>query len=222
MESKIILTGDGSHTIESQKYGVTYHSIHGAIEETNHVFLKNGLYEFSHKYEPIHILEIGWGTGLNSYCTYLENLKLNKNIHYTAIEAYPISVDDAQLLNYHQLLHQVNNKEFLLFHECDWNTFIDINHHFSFRKILKHFEDIDFNNEFDIIYYDAFAPTAQAELWEIPVLQLMYNALKENGILVTYCAKGSFKRTLKSLGFEVERLPGPPRKREMTRAKKVL
>lgn len=218
MSNKIILTSDGSHSILSEQFGVTYHSIHGAIQETQHVFIDAGLdHKLQEQEDNISILEIGWGTGLNSYMTFLEAEKRNIKIDYTTIEAYPISIEQAQGLNYPESLEQENDTLFLLQHQLEWEQKHPISKNIQFTKHQMLFQKIDFKNKFDIIYFDAFAPTAQAELWEPEFLQQMYDSLKDKGILVTYCAKGSFKRALKAVGFKVESIPGPPRKREMTR-----
>lgn len=218
MSNKIITTSDGSHSILSEKFGVAYHSIHGAIQETQHVFIDAGLDYQASKKDELSILEIGWGTGLNSYMTLLEADKKKLPIQYTTIEAYPISIEQAQTLNYAENLQQENQKSFLQLHESDWEEKHLISPYFNFIKYFMLFEKIDFINQFDIIYFDAFAPNAQAEFWEVDFLSKMYQSLRQDGILVTYCAKGSFKRALKAVGFTVESIPGPPRKREMVRA----
>ncbi|MGK0387360.1 MAG: tRNA U34 5-methylaminomethyl-2-thiouridine-forming methyltransferase MnmC [Maribacter sp.] len=221
MSNKIITTSDGSHSILSEKFGVTYHSIHGAIQETQHVFIDAGLDYQAQQKSEVSILEIGWGTGLNSYMTLLESDKRKLPIHYTTIEAYPISLKQAKGLNYAENLQQEDPQSFLQLHELEWEKAHAISPFFNFTKYQMLFEKIDFNNQFDIIYFDAFAPNAQAEFWEEDFLSKMYQSLQKGGILVTYCAKGSFKRALKAAGFTVESIPGPPMKREMVRAIKV-
>jgi tRNA U34 5-methylaminomethyl-2-thiouridine-forming methyltransferase MnmC len=221
MSNKIITTSDGSHSILSEKFGVAYHSIHGAIQETQHVFIDAGLAYQAQRKSEISILEIGWGTGLNSYMTLLESEKRKSPIHYTTIEAYPISLEQAKELNYAENLQQEDAQSFLQLHELEWEKLHTISPYFNFTKHQMLFEKIDFTNQFDIIYFDAFAPNAQAEFWEEDFLSQMYQSLQKGGILVTYCAKGSFKRALKAVGFTVESIPGPPMKREMVRAVKV-
>lgn len=221
MENNLFETQDGSHSIFSDQFGVSYHSKYGAIQETQHVFINAALRLKALLQKEIHILDIGFGTGLNAYMTLLEAIKRDLQIHYTAIEAYPISYQKALSLNYSSLLNsQEQHNDFLEMHEEDWEEAIEINEHFQFIKHLRKFEEIDFTNQFDIIYFDAFAPNAQPELWEAELLGKMYQALKPEGVLVTYCAKGVVKRTLKAVGFEIESLKGPPGKREMTRAVK--
>ncbi|MEO1516471.1 MAG: tRNA (5-methylaminomethyl-2-thiouridine)(34)-methyltransferase MnmD [Bacteroidota bacterium] len=217
----IITTGDGSHSIFSEIFGSTYHSKYGAIQESQHVFIDAALRIKAVIQQQIDLLEIGFGTGLNAYMTLLEAQKRNLDITYTAIEAFPISMENVRQLNYTQQIG--TEADALLFeqmHLQDWGQRERLNEHFSLHKIQDNFENMSFVDQFDIIYFDAFAPNIQPHLWEEPLLQIMYDALREDGILTTYCAKGIFKRRLKSIGFVVESIPGPPGKREMTRASK--
>lgn len=217
-ENRIFETQDGSHSIMSEEYGVSYHSRYGAVQESRHVFIEAGLHYKSLTNKDISILEFGFGSGLNALLTLLEAAKHKLNIQYTALEAYPISLEEAQTLNYPTLLNAEHAAPlFLQMHTCQWGDTIQVSPGFEFKKELRQFENIDYKDQFDLIYFDAFAPNAQPELWEKPVLEKAYNALKTNGIFVTYCAKGSVKRTLKELGFTLEAIPGPPGKREMTR-----
>ena len=217
-KDEIYITEDGSHSIRSNRFGVGYHSKHGAIDEAYHVFIDAALRFKAVVQKDINILEIGFGTGLNAFITYLEAIKRNLHITYTAVEAYPITIDQAETLNYPRLLNTEKQDFYLNMHRAEWNTSICLDESFSINKQLIKFEELNFINEFDIIYFDAFAPNAQPELWSQEMMQKMYQALKENGILTTYCAKGVVKRTMKSVGFTIEALPGPPFKREMTRA----
>ncbi len=216
---QIIETQDGSHSILSHKYGVSYHSKYGAVTESRHVFIEAGLYPKLLTSTEVDILEIGFGTGLNAFMTFIEAEKKQLKIHYEGIEAYPLSPDQYQQLNYAELLkYPEHQKKFLQLHEAAWEEEISLSEHFTIRKVKKLFEQIDKKEKFDVVFFDAFAPSAQPELWEEAVLKKMYDALRKEGILVTYCAKGVVKRRLKALGFTVESLPGPPGKREMTRA----
>ena len=214
---RIFVTADGSHSMFSKEHGVSYHSKHGAIQETQHVFIDAAYHFKSSHQNQLSILEIGFGTGLNAFMTWLESEKNNHQIQYTAIEAFPISMEEATNLNYAESLQQDTSK-FLKLHQSPWGETISLNHNFSFTKNKIKFEELEFRDQFDIIYFDAFAPNAQPELWEISILQKMFDALKKDGVLTTYCAKGVVKRTLKSVGFIIEAIPGPPGKREMTRA----
>ena len=219
MPNSLFETEDGSHSLFSEQYGVSYHSKYGAIQETQHVFINAALRFKAVIQKEISILEIGFGTGLNAYMTLLEATKRDLAIQYTAIEAYPISMEQATALNYSTLLNdEVSPAQFLQMHSSDWAKPLTITEQFQFIKQQIKFEAIDFENQFDIIYFDAFAPNSQPELWEAAVLGIMYKALKKDGVLVTYCAKGVVKRTLKAVGFQIEALKGPPGKREMTRA----
>jgi tRNA U34 5-methylaminomethyl-2-thiouridine-forming methyltransferase MnmC len=220
----IILTSDGSHSVYSEVFGVTYHSIHGAVQETQHVFINAAFkYKITEGVSELRILEIGMGTGLNAFMTFLEVEKLNIKTFYTAYEAYPISFEQAQSLNYTQVLNTTPQQSdiFNKIHTSTWHEQHPLSHFFHFTKIIDKFENINIHNVFDIIYFDAFAPQAQPTLWEKPLMEKMYNALKNKGILTTYCAQGQFRRTLKEVGFKVEKLQGPPHKREMTRSIKL-
>lgn len=220
-KNRIYLTEDGSHSIHSGKFEVSYHSKHGAIAEAYHVFIDAALRFKAVLQKEIKILEIGFGTGLNAYVTLLEAIKRNLSIEYIGVEAYPITEEQVKSLNYPEQLQPIYKDLFLKIHQADWNNPAKINEHFTITKLLLEFENINFENQFDIIYFDAFAPNAQPELWGEEIMSKMYKALKPDGIMTTYCAKGVVKRTMKSVGFTVEALPGPPYKREMTRALKV-
>jgi tRNA U34 5-methylaminomethyl-2-thiouridine-forming methyltransferase MnmC len=218
---EIVTTSDGSHTLRNQ-FGSTYHSVHGAVSESAHVFIQAGLhYILTHK-NTASVLEIGFGTGLNAFMTYLYAQQTQKNIRYTTCEAYPLLPHEVKELNYaEQLGAPTEQPIFQYLHTANWDCEIPVAPFFKFTKQLLKFENISYQNEFDIIYFDAFEPEAQPELWTHNMLQIMYNALVPQGVLVTYCAKGVVKRTLKAVGFSIETLAGPPGKREMTRATKT-
>lgn len=213
--TKLIQTEDGSHSLESKQFEVTYHSIHGAIQETQTVFIDAALNYKAASNKKLSILEIGFGTGLNAFMTYLAANKQGLDIQYTGVEAYPIDLELAKQLNYPALL-QAEQAQFLALHSSK-NVFTRLSPHFNFCKKVGRFQDLEEQEAFDIIYFDAFAPSAQPELWEAPLLSKMYAALKPTGVLTTYCAKGVVKRCLKSVGFTIEGLPGPIGKREITR-----
>ena len=214
----IFVTQDGSHSVFSQRYGVSYHSKYGAVQESRHVFIEAGLYPAVINRKSVAILEIGLGAALNAFLTLIEAERRALQVYYEAIEAYPLSPQQARRLNYPSLLGTADlERQFLLLHESPWEENIVLTPHFTFRKVLALAESMDYRERFDVVYFDAFAPNAQPELWETAVLSLVYNALKPLGSLVTYCAKGEIKRRLRDLGFAVEKLPGPPGKREMTR-----
>lgn len=216
---EIFETADGSHSILSDQFGVTYHSKHGAVQEAQHVFINAALRMKATIQNNISILEIGFGTGLNALMTCLEAKKRNLNIQYVTVEAYPISLETVQSLNYGAVLPHLDATDFFTkIHEADWEIPTMITDNFTITKVKKRFEDLTYQNQFDIIYFDAFAPNSQPELWTKEFMQIMYNSLLPKGILTTYCAKGQVKRNMKAIGFLVEKLPGPPGKREMTRA----
>ncbi len=219
-DASIILTRDGSHSLASETFDTTYHSIHGAIQESQHIFINAAFRMKAVAQQELSILELGFGTGLNAYLSYLEAKRRGVAVAYTAIEAYPISLQQASQLNYPELL-QRKPKAFLKLHQIHWEQEKKLHRLFKIEKLKSDFQQIDYENHFDIVYFDAFAPDIQPELWSPEVLEKTYRALKPDGFLVTYCAKGIVKRRLKAIGFLVEALKGPPGKREMTRAVKV-
>lgn len=234
MKRNIITTSDGSKTIQIEEWNEQYHSIHGAIQEANHVFLKHGLLFYSELVsesktennchtEPVEvsILEIGFGTGLNAFLTLIEAEKLILNINYVGIEAYPVQLDEIKQLNYIELISTNHEAIFEKLHNTSWETSHQITSNFQLEKQKKFFKDITAENEFNIIYFDAFGARVQPDLWTEDIFKIMFKALKDNGILVTYSAKGSVRRAMQAVGFTVERLPGPPGKREMLRARKM-
>jgi tRNA U34 5-methylaminomethyl-2-thiouridine-forming methyltransferase MnmC len=197
-----------------------YHSKHGAIQEAYHVFIKNGLE--THKKKSLSILEIGFGTGLNCFITLLEAAKNNLKIEYTGIEAFPIQEDEILQLNYVSELEARNfSHKFEEMHLFPWNQKQQVHENFILTKRKQFIKDIDDVEKFDLIYYDAFGARVQPELWTEAIFQKMYNSLKNEGILVTYSAKGSVRRAMVAVGFKVTRLPGPPGKREMLHAVKT-
>ena len=219
MTHELIKTSDGSTSFYIPQLDETYHSVHGALQETQHVFIKNGLQLFDH--QSISILEIGFGTGLNALATYKEHEFLQLNIRYETVEAYPISWEEASQMNFSQLLNDVTlTSVFEQMHCCIWDEPVSLSSSFSFKKRLQRFETINDTDTFDLIYFDAFGAQVQPELWQEAIFQQMYTSLKQGGYLVTYAAKGSVRRAMQACGFTVERLPGPPMKREMLRAHK--
>lgn len=220
MKRKIITTADGSKTIQIEDWNEQYHSIHGAIQEAYHVFIKNGLSLFQDR--ELSILEIGFGTGLNALITLLESEKRGLDIVYKGVEAYPVVPEELQQLDYTSALNAGNLKQdFLRMHQTSWEQSHPITANFSLIKQQIDFKAISDVDLFDLIYFDAFGARVQPELWTEEVFTLMYRALKKDGVLVTYSAKGSVRRAMQAVGFVVERLPGPPGKREMLRALKI-
>jgi tRNA U34 5-methylaminomethyl-2-thiouridine-forming methyltransferase MnmC len=215
----LIVSTDGSHTFLSEKYGVTYHSRHGAVTETAHVFIAAGLQQKMSAGTECAVLEVGFGTGLNAFMSWLEAERQTAMLRYTTLETHPLSIAMAEALNYPDVLSVPERREeFLHLHCCGWEVAERMSEHFIFEKKRLPVQLLDLKNVFDVIFFDAFAPQAQPEMWEESVFAGLYKALKPGGILVTYCAQGAFRRRLRSCGFVVEKLPGPPGKREMTRA----
>jgi tRNA U34 5-methylaminomethyl-2-thiouridine-forming methyltransferase MnmC len=220
------LTNDGSHTIVSELFNTTYHSSHGAIQESEHVFINAGLnYLLEKSPKRIDILEIGFGTGLNAFMTLIEAKNKSVDIHYHGIELYPLDLKIVKSLNYSDQLNVPELK----------NTFVELhsypnssqkislsgNNYFEMNLRIEDLEKIDFNHQYNLVYLDAFAPSSQPYFWEKEFLTKIYDSMTKNSFLVTYCAKGSFKRNLKDIEFIVESIPGPKGKREMTRAIKT-
>ncbi len=222
MKRKIITTADGSKTIHIEDWNEQYHSKHGAIQEAQHVFIKEGLQHYSanNKSTSVDILEIGFGTGLNAFLTLLEADNIKSKINYVGVEAYPVSMYDINQLNYVELISAENETVFNKLHTVSWEKEHEITSKFKLQKRQQFFSEIKDNNAFDLIYFDAFGARVQPELWSKSIFETMYKALKPNGVLVTYAAIGEVKRNMKALGFMVERLKGPPGKRHMLRATK--
>lgn len=225
MKREIITTGDGSKTIQISDWDEQYHSKHGAIQEARHVFLGMGLQHYVAKtksVQPIAILEMGFGTGLNALLTIFEAQELKVKIEYTGIEAYPVSKEEVAAMDYASQLSQTNA---LLYynnmHSLSWEEPHSITPDFRLTKTQDRFENITDSDLYDLVYFDAFGARVQPELWDEVIFGKMYTALRENGVLVTYAAKGSVRRAMQAVGFVVERLPGPPGKREMLRATKT-
>ena len=222
MKRSIITTSDGSKTIQIEDWDEQYHSIHGAIQESRHVFIKTGLYHFLELYKPtaINILEIGFGTGLNAFLTTLEAKTQGVQIHYEGVEAYPVLADELEQLNYASLIDADQHIIFDALHTVSWEVLHSMTSQFSLKKRQQFFTDVEDKNFFNLIYFDAFGARVQPDLWTESIFKRMFNALKINGVLVTYSAKGSVRRAMQAVGFVVERLEGPPGKREMLRATK--
>lgn len=220
LERKIILTEDGSSTIFVPSLNQHYHSIHGALQESRHVFVKMGWDFVAEKENDISILEIGFGTGLNAFLV-LEECMLDdsKRVIYSALENYPLSMEEAMQLNYAEA--EEKRKLFLNLHACEGNREVQITNGFFLNKIQTKLEDFtQVANKYNLIFFDAFSPEAQPELWTEEIFRKLFESMKKDGILVTYCAKGQVRRNMIAAGFSVERLEGPPGKREMLRAKK--
>jgi len=221
-DRKLIVTEDGSHTLFVPELKEHYHSIHGAINESMHIFIHAGLNEITQRLNEINILEIGFGTGLNALLTFIENKKLQKKIEYTTVEAYPLDENIFNKLNYQKFIADQNASIVLqLMHHAEWEKSFFFSEDFLFTKIKSRIEDYNPGKEnFDLIYFDAFAPQVQPELWTKEVFEKIFSSMRKNSLLLTYSAKGEVKRNLKTAGFTVEGIPGPKGKREITRAVK--
>ncbi len=218
MKTEIITTNDGSTTIFIPEWNETYHSKFGAIQEAYHVFIKNGLDVFS---SNCSILEIGFGTGLNCFITFLEAQKRNIGIDYIGVEAYPILLDKALQMNYVTQLNAQNFESvFRDMHTINWEIKSQISSNFWLTKRQQFFQDITDENCYDLIYFDAFGFMVQPELWNETIFIKMHTSLKPNGVLVTYACRTSIKNAMLTAGFKVEKLPGAPGKREMLRGTK--
>ena len=221
MKRQFLITGDGSITIHLPEWNEQYHSKHGAIAEARHVFIEAGLKHSVKTFQgqPIDILEIGLGTGLNAILTLLEAHSEGIEVNYTGVEAYPVSMEEVEKLNYTKLIPG-SASLFKLMHEQPWDWDNELAPGFRLEKQQKFFSEINDQDKFHLVYFDAFGPRVQPELWTEEIFGKMFKALKAGGVLVTYSAKGSVRRAMQNIGFEVERLPGPPGKREMLRAVK--
>ena len=221
MKRQIIITSDGSTTIHLPAWNENYHSTHGAIQEAYHVFIEMG-YKSMEK-DDFSILEIGFGTGLNAFITMLETAKDQRKIDYVGVEAYPVREDELLALNYVSELDTRNlSHKFEEMHLTPWNKPQEVTPNFRLTKRQMFFHNLHDVDAFDLIYFDAFGARVQPDLWTEEIFALMFTALKPGGKIVTYAAKGSVRRAMQTVGFEVERLPGPPGKREMLRGTKKI
>lgn len=221
MENLLHLSEDGSHTVYSQKYQAHYHSLQGALNESIHIFITAGLYYLYRKgIRSINLFEMGFGTGLNAILTSIEAHRYKIHINYYCIESDPIDLKLAESLNYKTLLDldSQTEQQFLQMHSSASDVPINVHDTFTFQKHIGKIEDYSFDTLFDLVYYDAFAPSCQSHLWEEDIHTKIYHALNKGGVLVSYCTQGKFKRMLQSQGYALDILVGPGRKREMLRA----
>ena len=220
---KLLKTADGSHTIHLPDLDETYHSIHGAIQESRHVFIEAGLKHYAQikRSQPIYVFEVGFGTGLNALLASQFSRQHEVKVNYQSIEAFPLESEILDALNYPtEIEDSYCESEFHVIHNKVWNRDVLVNAYFAFQKQQGKMETHELKGSYDICFFDAFAPSKQPELWEKEVLYKIHHALQVGGILVTYCAKGQLKRDLKEIGYEVETLAGPPGKNQMVRATK--
>jgi tRNA U34 5-methylaminomethyl-2-thiouridine-forming methyltransferase MnmC len=221
---QLLVTEDGSHTLIVPELKETYHSTHGAIRESDHIFIREGLqyYSIEKQITGIKIFEVGFGTGLNTLLTALFAEKQNLIVTYETIEAFPLEEGILMELNYlSQLDNGAANDIFTKMHASKWNELVQVSKYLKLRKIHTEIQVHQLSAAYDICYFDAFAPSKQPEMWELNVLEKIHDAMKSGGVFVTYCAQGQLKRNLRNIGFEVFTLEGPPGKKEMIRAIKI-
>ncbi len=221
MRREIQLTADGSPTIAIPGMQVTYHSKHGAVQESMHVFIAAGLQPLLHSQPQLRLFEMGLGTGLNALLSLREAIRQQQPIYYQAVELYPLTPEETTPLQYGHLLQDACYNDYLQqMHRCGWEQDVAVHPCFTLHKTYCSLPDVQPGLPFHLIYFDAFAPAAQPMLWTPAVFSQLYNMLYPGGVLVTYCSKGDVRRAMLSAGFVVEKLPGPPGKREMLRARK--
>ncbi|MEI8112174.1 MAG: tRNA (5-methylaminomethyl-2-thiouridine)(34)-methyltransferase MnmD [Bacteroidia bacterium] len=222
MKKEFIITEDGSHTIYLPEMDEHYHSVHGAIQESVHIYIGQGLMQIEKK--EISVLEIGFGTGLNAYLTYCFAKERNISVNYLSLEKYPLTETEYLQLNYPESIFPKNSLVFEQMHRADWDLNQEISSIFWLKKVKADLLTYQFNSEpqFDLVYYDAFAPGKQPEMWTDEVLHKVAESVKDGGILVTYCAKGTVRRAFSAAGFFMERMPGPTGKKEILRGRKTV
>ena len=215
---KLIITADGSHTIYVPELNEHYHSIHGAVQESNFIFINAG-FDFCNA-DPVNIFEVGFGTGLNALLTALKCIQGTRVVNYTSIEKFPIDESISSSLNHHLFAGEKGREMSDLIHRAPWDKWSGIHKTFNLLKISGDITDFKIEGKYNLIYFDAFGPDKQPEIWSPEVFESIAAATEKDGIFVTYSAKGEVKRNLKACGFEVTNLPGPPGKRQITRAVK--
>lgn len=220
IQRNIVHTDDGTTSLYVPELNEHYHSIHGALVESNHVYIEAGLRVVT--MNPCMLLEAGFGTGLNAILTLIEATEKQRQVIYHTYEKYPLSKAEYALLNFADYLPDVYRDDFEALHTVSWNETIKINDFFSIYKYHADFQDMRMEQQFNLIYYDAFNPDVQPHLWSKELLGQFYKALKPGGVLTTYCVKGIVKQALRANGFMLKRLPGPPGKRQMLRATKPM
>lgn len=224
MSLEVHLTKDSSHTLYVPELDETYHSRNGAVEEAMYVYIGRGMNDWIEHMTPtasLSILEIGFGTGLNAWLTAMEAEKRDVHCAYHSLETTPLSIELITQLNYTDTTNEENKRLYVKLHEVTWDQTEPITPTFSLTKHKSSLQNFSPQQSFDIIYFDAFAPEKQPELWTRELFQKLYDCLKPNGAIVTYSSKGDIKRLWREIGFVVERLPGPPLKRHMLRGRKT-
>ena len=217
--NQIVTTTDGSHTIYVPELDEHYHSVHGAFQESEFIFMKNG-YDTCNN-DPVNILEIGFGTGLNALLTAYRSLAGKRKVFYTTLDKYPLDKEITEKLNHHIFAGPSGKELFDKIHEAEWGKMICISPAFSLLKIRCDLTKDAIGGSYDLVYFDAFGPDKQPEMWSGNILKKISDVIKPNGIFVTYSCKGEVKRNLREYGFKVTLVQGPPGKRHITRAIKI-
>ena len=219
----IIENPEGLKTLYRQDINETYHSQHGAIQESMHVFIEAGMRFWikTKQQKKLSILEIGFGTGLNAILSFIEAEKQGIQVHYTGLETMALPYDLISKLDYQAHWDKDHETKYAAMHVGEWESNLTIGTNFILQKRLIAIENFETNEQFDLVYFDAFAPDKQSELWDLAIFQKIFQLVNIGGILVTYSAKGDVRRNLLAAGFEVEKLEGPPHKRHMLRAVKI-
>lgn len=214
MEVQIVITEDSSHTLYVPELDEHYHSVHGAVQESQHVFIEAGLKQMLHR-KSLSIFEVGFGTGLNALLTLIE-VRGKCQINYTSVEKYPLAKEVTNTLNYSELV-SCSETYFEKLHVAPWNIETMVSSGFILNKVDKDLIDFETEQTFDLIYFDAFAPEKQEDMWTEEIFEKIVKLMNPGAVFTTYCAKGRVRRMLQDLGLQVERLKGPPGKREMLR-----
>lgn len=233
-QSELVITEDGSHSLRDMRTGETYHSIHGAVQESRHIFIDRGL--LCATTNTPEVFEVGFGTGLNAFLTWIEAERRGMHLSYTTVELYPVEAPEWENLNFstyvdsitentstgeiaHPDLPVLSSDSFHELHTCAWGSFHQLSPQFSFRKLRVDFTNYIPDRQYDLIYFDAFSPEKQPELWLPERFATLALHCNPGAILTTYCSRGSVKQALRDAGFTVERLKGPPGKRHILRGK---
>lgn len=219
MNYELILTEDGSNSLYVPEIDECYHSSHGAIQESRHIFIEAGLKQCVKS--EVKVLEVGFGTGLNAFLAMVEAERSGRHIQYTSLEKYPVEVEKALQLNYPEELSPEKRSCFELMHTSPWNEEIQVTPFFTLKKIETDFTGCTLADKFDIVFFDAFSPEKQPEMWTQERFDMIFEHCNAGAVLTTYCAKGVVRRAMQAAGFQVERLPGPPGKREILRSRKL-
>jgi len=224
MQKELLITNDGSHTVSIPSMGVTYHSHHGAIQESLHVYINAGLDHYlknNQTKKQIAVFEMGFGTGLNALLTLIRSEELQQPIFYETIELFPIESEMVDSLNYCKTLNRPDLEPvFLSLHNSDWEKEVKVNPFFTLKKIRKSFKDFDQGKNYDLVYFDAFSPVEQPDLWTAAIFSKIFKMMREGGVFVTYSSKSEVRKNLATAGFDVKKIPGPRGKREMILATK--